>query len=106
MLLAAEIVDDIPVLGPGLAGYAGATLDVLGDYLLPAADIGAHRSARSSATDSGEIIAATTADLVTEYATDYGTGNCAGYVRTPPLLHDLFTLDPASLLGRSDHRVN
>ena len=37
MFLAAEVVGDIPVAGSGLAGLGGATLDVLGRYLLPVA---------------------------------------------------------------------
>src|SRR5450759_3476261 len=46
MLLAPEVVGDIPVVGLGLAGHVLATLDVLGLHLLSAAatDLGSHRA--------------------------------------------------------------
>jgi hypothetical protein len=108
MLLAAEGVGDIPVVWSGLAGYIFAALDVLGLHLLSAVatDVGAHRGARHSAADSGDILTAPATDLVTENATDYGAGNRPGNVGAASILHDLFALDPASLLGWSDHRAH
>ena len=59
MLLAAEGVGDIPLVGSGLAGHVLATLDVLGLRRLSAAvatDVGAHRAACDSATDRGCLL--------------------------------------------------
>jgi hypothetical protein len=109
MLLAAEGVGDIPVIGPGLAGHVLATLDVLGLHRLPAAvatDVGADRAPCDSATESGDILTASTADLVTENAANYGADNRARNVELASFLRDLFLLDPASLLGWSDHRAH
>jgi len=106
MLLPAEVVGDIPVIGSGVAGHAGATLDVLGNHLPFATDVGTHRGPRDSATDRSEILTATATDLVTENAADYGAGDGPGDICFASLLNDLFALDPASLLGRSDHRTH
>jgi hypothetical protein len=109
MLLAAEAVDDIPVIGSSLAGHVLATLDVFGLHLLSAAvatDVGAHRAPCDNATDSGEISTASATDLVPENAADYGAGNRPRNVDAASLLHDLFALDPASLLGWSDPRAD
>jgi hypothetical protein len=92
-----------------MAGYAGATLDVLGNHLLSAAvatDVGAYRAPHDSATDSGDIPAASATDLVTENAADDGADNRPRDVGAASFLNDLFTLDPASLLGGADHRAH
>ena len=107
MLLAPEDVSDIPVVGLGLAGYAGATLDILGTRLLCAAvatDVGTHRGSRDSAAGSGDILTASATDLVTENAANDGAGNRPRNVDPASLLNDLLALDPASLLGCSDYR--
>ena len=78
MLLAPEVVGDIPVVGSGLAGRVLATLDVLGLRLLSTTDVGAHRGPCDSATDSGDIVTASATDLVTENAADYGADNRPG----------------------------
>src|SRR5665647_386350 len=56
MLLAPEVIGDIPIFGSGLAGYASATLDVLSRCLLSVADVGTHRSPCDNAADRGEIL--------------------------------------------------
>jgi hypothetical protein len=71
-----------------------------------AADVGAYHAPHDSATDSGGIPAASAADLVTENAADDGADNRSGDVGVASFLRDLFTLDPASLLGRADHRAD
>jgi len=108
MLLAAEGVGDIRVIWTGLAGYAFATLDVLRLHLLSAVatDVGAHRGPSDSAADRGNILTASAADLVTEYAADDGAANSSRNVGAASLLHHLFALDPASLFGWSDHRAH
>ena len=106
MLLAAECVRDIPVGGSGLAGHVLATLDVLRNHLLFSTDVSAHRGPRNSATDRREILTATATDLVTENAANYSAGNGPGDVGFASILNDLFALDPASLLGWSDHRAD
>jgi hypothetical protein len=109
MLLAAEGVGDIPVVGSGLALHVLATLDVSGLHLLSAAiatDVGAHRGARYRTTDSSEILTASAADLVTENAANDGADSCPRNVKVASFLRDLFLLDPASLLGRSNHRAD
>src|SRR4029450_13477934 len=76
MLLAPEVVGGIPVVGPGLAGYVLATLDVSGLHLLSAAaatDLGAHRASGDSATDRGDSLTASAADLMAENAAAHGT---------------------------------
>ena len=87
MLLTAEIISDIPVAGTGLAGYVFTTLHVPGLRLLSPADaidVGAHRGPRDCTTGSGDIVAASATDLVTENAadnrTDYRPWNAAGMV--------------------------
>ena len=71
MLLAPEVVGDVPMVGPGLAGYVLATLDVSGLHLLSAAaatDLGAHRAPGDSATDGGNSLTASATDLMAENA--------------------------------------
>jgi hypothetical protein len=108
MLLTPEVVVDVPVLGLSLAGYVSATLDVLRIRLLSvvAADIGAHRGSRDSATGSREILSASATNLMAQNAADDRAGNRTGNVGVASILDDLFALDPASLLGWSDHRAD
>ena len=106
MLLAAEVIGDIPIVRAALAGCAGATLDVLGMHLLAAAvatDVGADRGPRDRATGRGDVLAAPATDLVTENAADDGARDGRRDVGAAAILHDLLALDPAALLGRSDH---
>ena len=91
MLLAPKVVGDIPILGLALAGYALATLDVLGRRLLSAAvaaDIGAYRGPGDSATGGGDILAGSAADLVTKNAANEGAGNCPCLLYTSPSPRD------------------
>ena len=111
MLLAPEVVGDIPVFSSGLVGRAGATLNVprlrlplLSTGVAP--DVGAHRGPGDSATDGGNVIAASVTDLVAENAANEGAGNRPGNVSAASLLRDGFVLYPASLLGRCNHRVD
>jgi hypothetical protein len=106
MFLAPEVVGDIPVVGLGLAGRVLATLDVLGLRLLSTTDVGAHRASCDSTTDGGDIITASATDLVTENAANYGADDRPRNVEIASILRDLFLLDPASLLGCSDHRAH
>jgi hypothetical protein len=69
-----------------------------------ATDIGTHRGSRDRATGCGDVLPAPAADLVAENSADDGAGNCSGYIRITALLNDLLAFDPASLLGRADHR--
>ena len=103
MLLAAESVSDIPVIGPCLAGNILATLDILG--LRSTTNIGAHRAPCDSATDCGDVIAASAADLVAENAADDCADNRSRDIDLALTL-DLLPLDPASLLGSRDDRAH
>lgn len=108
MLLAAEGVGDIPIVGMGLAGHIFATLDVPGLYRLSiaaATDIGAHRGPRYSPAGSGDILTPSASDLVTQNAADDGAGNRSGNIDAASFLGDFFAFDPASLFGRADHRA-
>ena len=67
-------------------------------------DVGAYRRPRDGAAGSGDILAASAADLVPENAANDGAGDCCGNVRGTALLSDLFTLDPAALLGCPNYR--
>ena len=78
----------------------------LGLRLLSTTDVGAHRAPCDSATDSGDIVTASATDLVTENAANYGADDRARNVELASILRDLFLLDPASLLGCSDHRMH
>jgi hypothetical protein len=75
MFLTTESVGDIPVDGPGLAGHTLTTLDVLRLRLRATTDVGAYRCSSDSTTYSGDIVTASTADLMTKHATDYATDN-------------------------------
>ena len=87
MLLAAEVVSDIPIVGSALAGRAGATLDVLGMHLLAVAtDVGADRGARDRATGGGDVLAAPAADLVTEDAANDGARDGRRHVGAASIL--------------------
>ena len=102
MLLAAESVSNIPVIGSCLAGHILATLDVLSLHLLSTTNVGAHRGPCGSATDSGDIVAASATDLVTKDAADDCADNRSRDVDLASLL-DWLLLDPASLLGSRDN---
>src|ERR1700687_3920894 len=108
MRLAAEVVGDIPVVGSGLAGRAGATLHVLELCLLfaAAADLRAHPGPRDGATGGREILTVSATDLVTENAADHGAGNGCGNVGAASILSDLLVLHPAALLRWSHHRAH
>ena len=100
MLLSAEVVGDIPIVGPRLAGHVLATLYVL---RLPATiDVGTYCCPPHGADDGGGIVTASAADLVTEYAADYAADNRA---RNVVSALDLFLLDPAALFGSRNYRV-
>ena len=105
MLLAAESVSNIPVIGSCLAGHILATLDILSLHLLPTTDVGAHRAPCDSATDCGGIVAASAADLVTENAADDCADYRSGNVELASILN-LLLLDPASLLRSRDDRAH
>ena len=109
MFLAPKDVGDIPVVGPSLAGNAGATLDVLGIRLLSNAvttDVGANRCARNGATGRGNVLAAAAPNLVTENAANDRADNCPGYIGVALILNDLFALNPTALIGRCDYGAN
>ena len=109
MPLASEVVADIPIVGAGLAGYAFATLHIPGISLLRATiatDIGAHCCPRDGATGSGDILTASATNLVAQNAANDGAGNRSGNVGVASIRNDLFALDPASLFGWTDHRVD
>ena len=106
IFLAAKSVGHIPVSGLCLARCAGATFDVLRAYLIATAvttDIGTQCSAAESACDSGDILAAPAADLVTENSADDGAGNRSGNIGVVSILRDLFALHPASLFWWPDN---
>ena len=103
MILAPEVVGDIPVVGSDLAGYVFAMFHVSGFRLLSATDVGPNRAPGDSAAHRGKIIAASIADLMPEYAAEYSTDKRSRNVDPALLLGDLFLVDPASLLGCSDH---
>ena len=108
MLLTPEDVGDVPVVGSGFAGSAGATLDVAGRYLLSSlvpADVGSYRGPRDGAAGGGEILAAPSTDLMTNNAANDGAEDCPGHVGSAAILNHLFALDPASLLRWPDHRA-
>ena len=106
MLLAAEIISDIPVVGAGLAGYVFATLHVpCLCLLLSTTDLGAYCAPCNGATDSGDIVAAAAADLVTKNAANDRADNRPGNVDLVLCLGNLFLCDPAALLGSSGYRA-
>ena len=105
MLLAAKDVKNIPVFGPGLAGFAGAVLDVSAPNLLTAiaARVGTHCSTGHCSTGSKNILAVTPADLVTENAAKDSPDNCARHIGFAPILHHRLPFDPAALLWGANH---
>jgi hypothetical protein len=76
MLLAAEVVGDIVVVGLGLARNVLTTLNVASLHWLAAdpkaTGLGAYRTPRDRAADGGDILTASAADLVAENAADHG----------------------------------
>lgn len=106
MFLAVKVVSDIPVVGLPLAGYAGATLNVLRACLLSApgaTDVGTEQTTSDNTTGRGEILSTSGANLVSQDAPNDGTGNRSWNIGIALLLNHLFALDPAALLRRSDH---
>src|SRR5688572_27402143 len=107
MILSAEVIGDIPVVGPRFARHAGTLLYVLGFCLLACApDVGANRSACHSATDGGDILTASATYLVTENAANDGANNRTGNIGTATRLRNLFALDPAALSRCTQDRVD
>ena len=105
ILLTPEIVDYVPVVGPRLVGYVGTTLNVACPHGLPTASyIGADGIAGDSTSGSGQILATPATNLVTENATDQGTGDAGGNIGVATSLgRHLFLLDPAALFLLPDH---
>ena len=106
MLLTAEIISDIPVVGAGLAGYIFTALHVPGlRLLLSTTDLGAYCAPCNGATDSGDVVTASAADLVTKNAANDRADNRPGNVDLVLCLGNLFLCDPAALLGSSGYRA-
>jgi hypothetical protein len=108
MLLAPEVVGDVPEIRPGAAGNAGATLDVLGvDLPTAAACIRADRGPGDRAASRGYVLTASAADLVSENAADDRADDRSWNVGAAgPIVDDLLALDPAPLLGRADNGMH
>src|SRR2546430_6429707 len=107
MLLAAEVVGDIPIFGASRVRYAGTVLHVLRiRRSAVATDVGADRAARNCATDRGHIAAASAADLMAEDATENRTNHGARNIGFAAFLDHVLALDPAALLGRPDYGVD
>src|SRR4029079_12822290 len=107
MLLALEHVRHVPIVGPRRARRTFAALHIVGPHLLrTATDLRAQRTARYGTADCGDVTGASAADLMAENAADDRTGNRSRNIRRATILGDLLLLDPASLLGRSNHRTD
>ena len=83
----------------------GAALNILAVHLRSAAaDICADRCPGYRAAGSGHVPAASAADLMPEHAANHGPGNRTRYIGgIAAILDDLLALNPATLLGRTDH---
>ena len=102
---AMKSIRDIPIRRAGVAFDARTPLHVLAvDLRFAATDVRADGSAGDGTADGCDVLAATTADLVTEHAADHGTDDCAGNVRSVAPFDDLLPFDPAALFGRIDDR--
>ena len=103
MLGAAEVVRDIVVVDAALGGR-GTALDVL-RISLPAvaSDIGSERAACDSAADGGDVLSAPATDLVAENAAYQCADDGSGDIGATSFLRALLMLDPAALLGGSEH---
>src|SRR5205085_7425068 len=80
VLASAERVRDVPVLGLGTARHFAAALDIAVVRGLPVAiarDVHADGAARHRTADRREVLAAPSADLVTEDAADDGARDAA-----------------------------
>src|ERR1700730_14241201 len=105
MFYATQIVSDIPVIRPA-AGNVLAVLNVLAVAIAASTRVGADSRARDRAAGSGNVSASSASDLVTENAADDRAGDRTGHIG---IAADPFTLDPATLLRRTDdcaHRSN
>ena len=83
-----------------------AALNILAVHLRPAAttNIGADRRPCYCAASSRYIPAASAADLVAQHAANHCSGDRSRYVGgIVTIFDDLLSLDPAALLGRTDH---
>jgi hypothetical protein len=103
VLLAAEVVGHVPVVGSRLVRHRSAALHVLRRDLAGVAPVhvGTHRSPADDADRRGHVLAAAAADLVAEDAADHRTDDRARHVRAAAVLAHLLALDPAALLGRA-----
>ena len=104
MLGAAEVVRDVVMVDPTLA-WRGATLDILRVSLAgTASDIGADRAPCDSAADGCDVLPASAAHLVAENASEHRPDDGTRDIGAAPILRDLLLmLDPAALLGGSEH---
>jgi len=102
---AAEMIGDLPIFRARLRLDGRAALNILAVHLRSAAtDVCTDCRPRHSAAGSGDIPAASAADLVSEHAADHCAGNRARYIgRIAAIFYDLLALDPAALLGCADH---
>src|SRR5690348_1629029 len=98
---AAELVGHVPVVRTIVVRHARAALHVAAVAAIPVADVRADRRAGHCTARGREILPGPAADLVAENAADHCTGDRTGHVRVTA---EVLSLDPATLVGRADHR--
>src|SRR5439155_8318126 len=101
MHLPAERIRHVPVVGRRVARNARAALHILAHDLAVPTDIRADRTAGYCAAGRRDVAPAATANLMAENTTNHRARNRAVDIRLAS--GDFLALDPATLLGRSDH---
>jgi hypothetical protein len=111
MVLAPEVVADIPQSGRSLAGHSAAALNALGTCLLDRAAVTANRRPKGTTCNGAahgcQVVATTGTHLVTQNATDQGAHDGTRDIGRAGLgLRHLAAFDPASLFRRTHHSAN
>src|SRR5450631_573437 len=103
MLDTLERIRHVPVVRCALIGDIRTALNVLTIPVATAACIGTDSPASNDAANSSGVSATAPTDLMPQNTPNNGTGN--GSADIGPVV-EAIALDPATLLGRTDHRMH
>ena len=109
MLLPAEVVRHVPEFQLSRTRNAVTAFDVPHGHLLSVAtapDLAAHHGSHDRTAGGGNILTAPAAELVPQNSADDGADDRSANIAPASRLDDLFALDPATLLGRTDHGMD
>src|SRR5689334_25330673 len=105
---AAKAIADIPIRRFARALHSRTSLHVVSAHISAATSyVGADDCARGCSADGGDVLAATSADLMSEHTANDRTGDRTGHIRCVTAFFDhLLSFDPAALFRWAHDRTH